>query len=57
MTMVWTPVEMTMFILIMMGLANATGFYFGKIKGIEITMKYFEDRGVVKIDEEWNDKD
>lgn len=43
---VWTPVEMTLFVLILMGLANATGFYFGRIKGIEVTMRFLEGRGI-----------
>lgn len=43
---VWTPVEMTLFVLILMGLANFAGYYFGRIKGIEMTMKFLEGRGI-----------
>lgn len=56
MTMVWTPISLTIFVLIMMGLANGAGFYFGRIKGIEIAMKFFEKKGL-SIDEVMNDKD
>ena len=46
---VWQPWEMTVFVMALMGISNYVGYYLGKIKGIEITLRHMNDADLMRV--------